>query len=287
LRSKRTHRQNQVYGLAELDDFTPFLDAVRAAAVAMNVPVESMTSEYGPGQLEINVDYRTDPRRACLDALLLKRIVRTLAPDHGLAATFMAKPRADLSGNGMHVHLSLRDSNGGHPFAGDPAPNEMLRHAIGGVLELHDDYLLICAPHANSYRRFQNYSYAPTRRNWGLNNRSVAVRIPTARGAGTRFEHRLASADANPYLLVAAILAGVHHGLSRKIEPPPAISGDAYAEQAARPPSWEAAIDAFEGSDVMAHYFGRPFVDLLVSVKRDEWRAYHQAVPDTDYRWYF
>ncbi len=294
LRSHQTHHQNQVYGLAELDDFAPFLDAVRKAADAMDVPVESISSEYGPGQLEINTEYRTDARRACLDAMLLKRIVRTLAPQFGLAATFMAKPRDDLSGNGMHVHVSLVHKNGTSLFEGEPTPNDALRHAIGGLLAIHDDCLMICAPHGNSYRRFQNYSYAPTRKNWGLNNRSVAIRIPTARGAGTRFEHRLASADANPYLLIAAILAGVHHGLTNRIEPPPATGGDAYADgpasankMAARPSSWEGAIDNFERSPVMQTYFSRAFVDMLVAVKRDEWRSYHQEVPDVDYRWYF
>ncbi len=287
LRSGQRHHQNQVYGLAELDDFAPYLDAVRAAATVMGVPVESITSEYGPGQLEINVEYRSDAHRACLDALLLKRAVRTLAPDFGLAATFMAKPRADLSGNGMHVHLSLRRNDGSHPFEGEPAPNATLKHAIGGLLAMHDDALLVCAPHANSYRRFQNYSYAPTLKNWGLNNRSVAIRIPSARGAATRFEHRLASADANPYLVTAAILAGVHHGITQRIEPPPPTAGDAYADQEARAPSWESAIDTFDRSPLAEAYFSRPFVDVLVAVKRDEWRAYHQAVPDQDYRWYF
>jgi len=226
IRSRQAQHQNQVYGLAELDDFAPFLDAVRRACGVMDVPVESMTSEYGPGQLEINVHYRADALRASLDALLLKRAVRTLAPDFGLAATFMAKPGAELSGNGMHVHLSLGTADGRNLFDGEPTPNAALSHAIAGLLATHRELLLLCAPHANSYRRFQSYSYAPIRGNWGLNNRSVAVRIPTARGAGTRFEHRLASADANPYLLVSAILAGVHYGLTEGLEPPPPASGD-------------------------------------------------------------
>jgi len=286
IRSRGIHHQSQVYGLAELDDFAPFLDAVRQAAAVLEVPVESITSEYGPGQLEINVQYRADAVRAAVDALLLKRTIRTLAPDHGLIATFMAKPREDLSGNGMHVHMSLRDRNGANVFDGEPTPNAALAHAIAGLLATRADFMIAFAPHANSYRRFQSYSYAPIRDDWGLNNRSVAVRIPTARGPATRFEHRIASADANPYLLAAAILAGVHHGLTEQRLPPPATAGDSYSGAPVRAPSWETAIDAFAASAVATRYFSRPFVDLLIGVKRHEWLAYHRPVPEQDYRWY-
>lgn len=287
LRSRREHHQNQVYGLTELDDFAPFLDAVRAAAEALRVPVESISSEYGPGQLEINVHYRDDAARACLDAHLLKRVVTTLAPDHGLAATFMAKPGADLSGNGMHVHVSLAGTDRRNVFAGEGPPNARLRHAIAGLLATRLDFLILCAPHANSYRRFRSHSYAPTRGDWGANNRSVSVRIPAARGNATRFEHRLASADANPYLLAAAILAGVHHGIDRALEPPAPTTGDSYSAPAQRSPSWETAIEAFAASPLAERYLGRPFVELLASVKRHEWDLYHREVPEQDFRWYF
>jgi len=287
VRSRREHHQNQVYGLAELDDFAPYLDAVRRAAEQMDIPVESITSEYGPGQLEINVHYRADARRACLDALLLKRAVTTIAPDFGLAATFMAKPAEDLSGNGMHVHMSFADASGRSLFDGEPVPNDPLRHAIAGMLATRLDFLIVCAPHANSYRRFQSYSYAPTRGNWGVNNRSVSIRVPAARGPGTRFEHRLASADANPYLLCSAVLAGVHLGLEAKLEPPPPATGDTYADGHVRSPSWESSIDAFAASAHAERYFGRPFVELLSAVKRHEWDLYHRPVPEQDFRWYF
>jgi glutamine synthetase len=287
VRSRREQHQNQVYGLAELDDFAPFLDAVRRAALEMDVPVESITAEYGPGQLEINVHHRDDAARACFDALLLKRAVTTLAADFGLAATFMAKPAETLSGNGMHVHLSLAGRDGRNVFEGEPAPNAALASAIAGLLATREDFLILCAPHANSYRRFQRYSYAPVHGNWGLNNRSVSVRIPAARGAGTRLEHRLASADANPFLLTSAILAGVHHGLSHALTPPPPASGDTYATGSVRAPSWERAIDTFATSVLAERYFGRAFVDLLTAVKRHEWELYHRSVPEQDFRWYF
>jgi glutamine synthetase len=287
IRSRRAQHQNQVYGLAELDDFAPFLDAVRRAAERMDVPVESITSEYGPGQLEINVHYRSDAFRASLDALLLKRAVSTLAPDYGLAATFMAKPGESLSGNGMHVHVSVAAADGRNVFDGEPVPNAALGHAIAGMLATRDDFFVLCAPHANSYRRFQTYSYAPVRPNWGFNNRSVSIRIPAARGAGTRFEHRVAAADANPYLLLSAILAGVHHGIAEKLALPPPASGDTYADGHVRAPSWERAIDTFATSALAERYFGRPFVDLVTAVKRHEWDLYHRPVPEQDFRWYF
>ena len=286
VRSRLIHHQNQVYGLAELDDFALFLDAVRRAAEALDVPVESMTSEFGAGQLEINVHYRANAVRAAIDALWLKRTICTLAPDYGLFATFMAKPREDLSGNGMHVHTSLRDRAGKNAFDGEPTPNETLRRAIAGLLATRSDFMILFAPHANSYRRFQSYSYAPVRGDWGLNNRSVAIRIPAAHGAATRFEHRIASADANPYLLAAAILAGVHHGIDARLTPPPPTAGDSYAGAPVRAPSWESAIDAFASSAAATRYFSRPFVELLVGVKRHEWLAYHRPVPEQDYRWY-
>ena len=124
----------------------------------------------------------------------------------------MAKPHHDWTGSGMHIHVSLVDSQGKNLFAGDPmAP--MFRQAIGGLCQSMPDFMAIWAQSANAYRRYVPESYVPMAAHWGFNNRTVALRVPHGSGAATRIEHRVSGADANPFLVVAAILAGIRHGI--------------------------------------------------------------------------
>ena len=287
VRSRREHHQNQVYGLAELDDFAPYLDAVRRAAEQMGVPVESITSEYGPGQLEINVHYRADARRACLDALLLKRAVTTIASDFGLAATFMAKPGEDLSGNGMHVHMSFADASGQSLFDGEPVPNDPLRHAIAGMLATRLDFLIVCAPHANSYRRFQSNSYAPAALSWGVNNRTVSLRIPGGPPASRHVEHRICGADANPYLAAAAVLAAAHSGIRASTDPGEPITGNGYAQERPRlPTDWLSALRRLESSTWAHEALGGEFLKVYLAIKYAELSQFMSEVGEQDWRWY-
>jgi glutamine synthetase len=285
----RAQRSTKVYSISDLEDFEPVVEGIARAAAAQGVPADAAIAEYAPGQFEINLHHVADAVTACDHLVMLKRLIRGVARQHGSDATFMAKPFAELAGSGMHVHVSLLDRDGRNIFAteGDPEQQPQLRHAVAGMLETMAPAMLLFAPHANSYRRFRSGSFAPTRAAWGGNNRTVAVRIPAGRGASTRLEHRVAGADANPYLLTAGILAGIHLGLSRRLDPPPAARDNAYeAQAAALPGNWYEAIRVFAGSPVMADYLGEDFHRTYHSVKSAEFDEFNAAIQPLEYEWY-
>jgi len=278
----------QVYGMAELDDYTEFMDEVTRIADIQGVPADTAVSEYAPGQYEVNLGHQPDALRAADHALLLKRIIKRAANSMGMEATFMAKPYAEQSGSGQHIHISLIDEQGRNVFVGDdPMGSDMLRHAIGGLGATMNESLALLAPNSNSYRRFQPDSFVPLAPTWGLNNRTVALRIPAGDIEATRIEHRVAGADANPHLVTAAVLAGIHHGLERRIEPRPPSSGNA-AEQVERelPSGWLHAIEALEEGEVMRDYFGQPFLDVYTICRRFERESFASHVTSLEYEWY-
>jgi len=284
-------KHHGVYGLREIEDSAGFLRALWAAADAQGVPLEGAISEYAPGQLELTLKHGPDALRAADEAVMYKRIAKGVAVGFGCEATFMAKPFADRAGSGLHLHVSVNDAEGRNIFASeDPAGTPALRYAIGGMKATLADGMAIFAPNANSYRRFRANSYAPVAPTWGVNNRTVSLRVPAGPASGRHIEHRVAGADANPYLALAALLAGVHYGLTNKIDPGPPVVGDGYAEAARTdqrlPSTWFAALDAFEASSVMRQYLGERFVGMFTTVKRTEQDRFFGQVPTLDYDWY-
>jgi glutamine synthetase len=283
--------QHQVYGLREVEEASAFLRDLWAAADAMGVPLEGAISEYAPGQLELTLKHHADALRAADDAVLYKRAAKGVALRHGCEATFMAKPFAHLAGSGMHLHVSVNDKVGKNIFASDkPEGEPVLAHAIGGMKALLADSMAIFAPNANSYRRFKANSYAPVAPTWGVNNRTVSFRVPAGAPPTRHIEHRVAGADAHPTLALAALLAGVHHGIAGKIDPGPPIVGDGYAQAAESgdriPTNWFAAVDRFADSAVLKDYLGERFVHMFATVKRVEQERYQSVVPNVDFDWY-
>lgn len=280
----------QVYGLQEMEDFRPYFDELYATADAQGLPLEAAISEYAPGQFEMTLAHKADALRACDDAIMHKRMVKAVAAKHGMEATFMAKPFAETAGNGMHLHASLLDKDGNNAFASeDPEGTPLLRECIAGMQATMADAFLIFAPNANSYRRFKANSYAPVAPTWGVNNRTVSFRV-TAGPAPTRHvEHRIAGADANPYLAMAAMLAGMCHGIENHLDPGPAVVGNGYEaefEAAPMPGHWFAAVERFESSDLMKAFLGDRFVKMYSIVKRTEQELFFGTVPTLDYDWY-
>ncbi|MGE0742167.1 MAG: glutamine synthetase family protein [Hyphomonadaceae bacterium] len=282
--------QHQVYGLREVEEASGFLRDLWASADAMGIPLEGAISEYAPGQLELTLKHHADALRAADDAVLYKRAAKGVALRHGCEATFMAKPFAELAGSGMHLHVSVNDKAGKNIFASDkPEGEPVLAHAVGGMKALLADSMAIYAPNANSYRRFRANSYAPVAPTWGVNNRTVSFRVPAGAPNTRHIEHRVAGADAHPALALAALLAAVHHGISNKIDPGPAIVGDGYAQAEAGekiPTNWFAATDRFAESAVLKDYLGARFVQMYATVKRVEQDRFQSVIPDIDYDWY-
>ncbi|MBC7770458.1 MAG: glutamine synthetase [Phycisphaerales bacterium] len=283
--------QHQVYGLREVEEASDFLRDLWACADAMGVPLEGAISEYAPGQLELTLKHHADALRAADDTVLYKRAAKGCALRHGYEATFMAKPFADLAGSGMHLHVSVNDKAGKNIFASEkPEGEPVLAHAVGGMKALLAESMAIYAPNANSYRRFKANSYAPVAPTWGVNNRTVSFRVPAGAPHTRHIEHRVAGADAHPTLALAALLAAVHHGISKRIDPGAAIVGDGYAqaEQSGEriPTNWFAAVDRFAESALLKDYLGERFVRMYATVKRVEQERYQSVIPNTDFDWY-
>ncbi len=291
--TERSPAGPRAYSLEDLHDLDGFFAQVQAAAVEQGVPAGAIVSEYGAGQFEVNLHHENDALAACDHAILLRRLIRGIARQEGLAATFMAKPFKDMDGSGMHVHFSLLDRTGRNVFG--PAPPgatpdaypDTLRHAVGGMLAALPESLAIFAPNANSYRRFRPGFFVPIAPNWGPNHRQVALRIPTSDDANVRLEHRVAGADCNPYLAMAAILAAAHAGITGRVEPPPMIrAGEPVALPTGPSPRWETALAAFDHSTLWPDYLGAEFSRVYGAARRYEADAYHAEVPGLDYEWY-
>jgi glutamine synthetase len=278
----------QAYYLQDLEDFQPFFTDLYAYCDAQGLPAKTLISEYAPGQMEIVLRHRADVLKACDEGIMLKRVIKATAEKHGMVATFMAKPYAQWTGSGMHIHVSLGDEQGNNLFAtDDPATNELMMHAVGGLKAAMAESMLIFAPNANSYRRFRRNSYAPVSASWGINNRTVSIRIPAGAANACHIEHRPSGADANPYLVMAAILAGMHYGITEKSDPGNPVVGNGYEKRAKYiPGNWFDAIDAFWRASILKEYFGKPFVDAYCTVKEVEADRFYAEPTLRDFEWY-
>ncbi|HET7203653.1 MAG TPA: glutamine synthetase family protein [Steroidobacteraceae bacterium] len=277
------------YGLGRLDDMSPLFDDLYRAARGQGLPVRTLMSEYAPGQFEITLEHRSDALRAVDEAILFKRAVRGVAARHGRVACFMAKPFTARAGSGMHLHASLADRAGTNACAADePAGSALLRQAIGGLRRTLADGMAIYAPNANSYRRFRALSYAPVAGTWGINNRSVSLRVPAGPPASRHVEHRVAGADANPYLVSALVLGGMLHGIEHRIDPGPPVEGNGYALAVTDelPTQWPAALERAASSSFMRETLGSDFLKVFLAIKQQECEKFGALVTDRDYEWY-
>ena len=204
----------------KLHEMIPLFNDIYEAAKVAGLDVETVISEYAPGQFELTLKHQSNLLKSADDIIRLKRIVRAQSRSHGITACFMAKPMENVSGSGMHFHISMYDKKGINLFSennkGKINPN--LLNAIGGLSQTMGESMLVFAPHANSWRRLVLGSYAPVRPNWGLDNRSVAFRIPSSSNKNRRIEHRVSGVDANPYLVALTVLSAIRYGMKNKIK---------------------------------------------------------------------
>ena len=289
LTGRREHR-TQINSMIDLDSISPILREIVDTCRAQDVPAGTALSEYGPSQWEVNLRHVADAQAACDHAIRLKRIVKGVALRHGMEATFMAKPYRDMAGSGTHIHVSLLGRDGGNVFASaGQTDSPLLRQAAAGMLATMADAMAIFGPNANSYRRLRPEAYVPMHPTWGYNNRGVAVRVPVSGPSDRRLEHRVAGADANPYLFVAAVLAGMLHGIDNALEPPAPLTGNAYTQRLDAEPlpcDWAIAIERFRSSAVLRHYFGDRFVEHYATLKRGELEDFASYVSPLEYAWY-
>ena len=272
LSGKEAFPSEGVLSIHELNEIAPFLDDVYAACAGHDIPADAAISECGAGQFEINLLHRDNALMAADDAVFFKSIVKGCARAHGFAANFMAKPDGTGAGSGMHAHFSLLEGEGRNVFDdGSDKGSDMLRSAVGGVMAALAESTLIFAPHYNSYRRLRPNSHAPTAMTWGYENRTAAVRIPGGSPKARRIEHRVAGADANPYLVLTAVLGAALHGIENGLTPTSPTDGNSYLADAPQLPSdWGPAISAFETGAIMAEVFSDKLREVFVQGKRQE-----------------
>jgi len=277
----------------DMAEFDEFLEGVRLACDAQGIPATTAHLEFAPGQFEINLHHVDDAEVACDHAVLLKRLIKAVAASQGMGATFMAKPFPEVTGSGLHIHISVYDEAGNNIFADGssdrtPPVSDKMRHAIGGLGDIMADCQAVFAPNANSYRRLQPGVFAPLSPNWGYNHRSVSLRIPVSDPVDLRIEHRVASADANPYLVLACVLAGIHHGITNRIEPGPFIEEGTMLEQEeiTLPRHWPQSLDAFARSEVLPNYLGEWYCRIFEAIRRDECEQFNAVISNVDYEWY-
>jgi glutamine synthetase len=277
----------QLYDMDAVDLLDGYLETLRAYARAQNLPADATTAEFGPGQFEVNLLHRPDALAAADDCIGLKRVVAQAARLHRLKSTCMAKPYTDHAGSGLHVHVSILDDQGRNILdAAGGAPTK-LKSVAAGLLQTMQEAQLVFAPFANSYRRFQPGSFAPVDVTWGLDHRGTALRIPEQQGVGARIEHRVAGADANPYLVIAAILGGMLPGIAADLDPGKASEpGHSAADAPRLTHDFLTAVERFRASEFIADIFGDRYQALFADTKEKEAIRFLHTVSDLDYRTY-
>lgn len=257
-------------------------DTVGRWATAMDVPTNLLHHEYGSGQLEVLFEHGA-PLTTADRTFTFREVVKEAAYNHDRRATFMAKPATDAAGNGHHLHVSAR-RDGENLFGdGDGGLSETGRQFVGGVLEHADALTALCCPTINSFKRFQPGTFSPFTRSWGYNNRTALLRVPES--TPVRVENRLAGADANPYLVVAATLAAGFHGVREGLDPGDPVDGDAAGQRPSLGRSPEVALRALEDDGVLTEALGREFVRAFTAVKREELDRFYDHVTDWERRY--
>jgi len=286
----RSSHKTEVYSVDHLHGMLPLFSDIYKGAELAGITAETMISEYAPGQYELTLNYRTDVMQAADDLMRLKRIVRAQARAHGVTACFMAKPVQEYAGSGMHFHVSMLDGTGRNVFIEDREGewSPTILHALGGLRATMGESMLVFAPHANSWRRFASQSYAPVSPSWGVNNRSVALRIPAGDIKARRIEHRPAGVDANPYLVAATVLAGIRHGMAGRTDPGPETTGNGYegAHDLPIPTDWREAIRAAEGSAFLKDALGEDMHRTFCAIKAAEQARVARTISEVDYDLY-
>ena len=285
-----TLRNKHYTGLELLSPVNSPLDPALAAGLlrrwtkaldAYGLTVAGASTELGAGHLELNLTHR--PALEAADAAVLyKHALRELAAADDLTVTFMARPDAARPPSSGHVHVSLWDGERNALWSDDRDMPKTLGAYVAGSLTTLRELALLALPTINSYRRIERYRGSPTNVTWGPENRTTALRTLTHSPRGARIEHRLAGADANPYLSVAAALGGGIVGIERDLEPPAPVAGDAWAltDPEPVPPTLEQAIELFERSELARDLLGERFCAHYAATRKWELRRFRDAVTD-------
>lgn len=279
-------RTGRVYTTgAPVDPDGTFLHLLRMLD-RMDIGVVAGNHEFSPSQYEINL-WHGEALRAADRTFLFKTAIKDIVARTGKLATFLGKPWSDEGGSGFHLHFSVVDASGANLMSEpDGELSTTANRMIAGILANAPALAAVTNPTVNAYKRLGPDTLAPYRANWGHDNRSAMVRVPPERGSGTRLEIRIGDGAANPYLMIAAILAAGLDGIRRELDVPASADGWAYENEAAAvlPTTLSTALDALEANDGIRAALGAPIVDVFAMLKRDEVTRYESATDDPDTR---
>ena len=277
-KSGRPEKARQAYGIDAVNEFDPLFEDIYDYCDVQKIDIDTLSHEAGAAQMEINFNHGAALELAD-QAFLFKRTVRQTALNHNVHATFMAKPMQEQPGSSMHLHLSVKETaTGRNLFVGeDDSESEEFFHALAGMQRYLAGAMALMAPYVNSYRRHSLTEDSPTNLAWGMDNRTVGLRVPVGDPANRRIENRVPGADANPYLAIAASLAALWLGLQEKRRPTRPLK-DSGEDLATLPRNLDIALDALEKASPLHDVLGEEFVKLFIEVKRGEADAFLEVI---------
>lgn len=278
-RSGRSEIGRQSYGIDALSEFDPFIEDIYSFCEAQDIELDTLNHESGAAQMEINLQHG-DALELADQAFLFKRTVREVAFRHDMYATFMAKPMAREPGNAMHIHQSVLDKETGkNIFSGENAkPTRLFLSHIAGLQTYLPAAMSFFAPNVNSYRRITKFMAAPINVQWGYDNRTAGLRVPVSGPESMRVENRVAGADSNPYLAIAASLACGYLGMTQNLEPTDPLENSAYELPFGLPRSLEEALRNLKQCDPLIGVLGRRFVTAYNAVKETEFLSFLRVI---------
>jgi glutamine synthetase len=281
------------YSIIRLAQNQPFVNALFDEMAAFRIPIEGLHTETGPGVFEAAILY-SDPVESADRAVLFKTGAKEIGQRFGIMPSFMAKWNADLPGCSGHIHQSVWDRGGAKNLFFDAArPHKMsvlFEHYVAGQMQCLPEILPLFAPTVNSYKRLVEGAWAPTKVNWGIDNRTTALRVISGSPQATRLETRVNGSDSNAYLALSAALASGLYGIQRKLRLPSGpVAGNGYADESAPvlPRNLHEATLRFEQSKVARELFGAEFVEHFAATRQWEWRQFGKAVTDWELARYF
>ena len=282
------YRGVHCYSIQKGAEVEPVVADLRMALEVSGIEVEASNVEYGPAQVEVNLGFG-DAVGVADRTMVYKHAAKQVARKHGLRATFMPKPFITDAGNGLHIHQSLRGADGANAFAvhdaEPPVHSALMRRYLTGLVAHQKELQAVMNPTINAYKRVEDYSFAPTQVSWGLDHRLVGVRCVVEHGDATRLEARWASADANPYLVLAGCLGAGADGLEREIELPPMVGGDPHVDAALErlPLTLEGAVANLAESEFARSVYGDVFMNTYLTMLRHEVDVFNRQV--TPWEW--
>ena len=277
-RSGRAEKARQAYGIDAVNEFDPLFEDIYDHCEVQKIDIDTLSHEAGAAQMEINFNHG-EALELADQTFLFKRTVRQTSLDHNVHATFMAKPMQEQPGSAMHLHVSVVDIESGHNLFvnEDSSESDPFYHALAGMQRYLVAAMPLMAPYVNSYRRQSNSEDSPTNLAWGMDNRTVGLRVPMGDAANRRIENRIPGADANPYLAMAATLAALWLGLQEQRRPTRQRK-DSGEDLATLPRNLDIALDELERAKPLHEALGEDFVKLFIEVKRGEAEAFLEVI---------